>query len=163
VRSYVIALLVVVGVLAGFYGGYKVGQNNVSASTNTPNQASRSGNGGAFAGGRGGFAAVCPSPGAPSPSPGTQAVARGTVTNLASSSMTVTSTSCDIQVKFGPTVTVQRQVAGSTSDLLDNQTVTITGTRQADGSILAQTIQIGGGAAIRVGGGGATGGGGGGG
>jgi hypothetical protein len=155
VKPYVIALLVVVGVLAGFYGGYKVGENNVSASTNTntSGQFSRNG-GGTFAGGGRGFTAVCPSPGAPTPSPGTQAVARGTVTNLASGSMTVTSTSCDINVKFGPTVTVQKQVAGSTSDLLDNQTVTITGTRQADGSILAQTIQIGTGPVIRVGGGG---------
>jgi hypothetical protein len=158
VKPYIVALLVVVGLLAGFYGGYKVGQNNVSASTSTPTgQASRSGNGGTFTGGGRGFAAVCPSPGAPTPSPGTQAVARGTVTDLASNSMTVTNTSCDIKVKFGPTVTVQKQVAGSTSDLLDNQTVTITGTRQADGSILAQTIQIGNGASIRVGGGGGAG------
>jgi hypothetical protein len=46
-------------------------------------------------------------------------------------------------VTFGPTVTISKQVLGTTSDLQDNQTVTITGTRQADGSILAQTIQIG--------------------
>jgi hypothetical protein len=158
VKPYVVALLVVVGVLAGFYGGYKIGQNNVSASTTTSSQFSRSGTGtgGNFA--RGGFAAVCPSPGAATPSPGTQAIARGTVANLASNSMTVTNTSCEVQVKFGPTVTVQKQVAGSTSDLVDNLTVTISGTRQADGSILAQTIQIGTGAAIRVGGGGAGGG-----
>lgn len=153
-KAYVIALLVVVAVLGGFYGGYKVGQNNVSAATNNAgNQASRTG--GAFTrGGAGGFAAVCPSPGAPSPSPGTQAVARGTVTDLSSTSLTVTSTACDVKIVFGPTVTVQKQAAGSTSDLLDNQTVTITGTRQADGSILAQTIQIGTGGFIRTGTGG---------
>jgi hypothetical protein len=40
-------------------------------------------------------------------------------------------------------VTISKQVLGTTSDLQDKQTVTITGTRQADGSILAQTIQIG--------------------
>lgn len=144
-KSYVIALLVVVGVLAGFYGGYKVGQNNVSASTNSGSQFQRSGNNAGFAGGRG-LGALCPSPGAPSPSPGTQAVARGTVADLASGSMTVTSTACEVQVKFGSAVTIQKQTAGSTSDLQDNQTVTVSGTRQADGSILATTILIGGGA-----------------
>jgi hypothetical protein len=147
VKAYVVALLVVVGVLGGFYGGYRVGQNNVSASTNTSSgQFARTGNGGA--------GAVCPSPGAPSPSPGTQAVARGSVTDLASGSMTVSNTTCDVKVTFGATVNIQKQTAGSTGDLQDNETVTITGTRQADGSIKATTILIGG-IAFRVGGGGA--------
>ncbi|HKV86843.1 MAG TPA: hypothetical protein VJT78_02470 [Candidatus Dormibacteraeota bacterium] len=156
-KSYVIALIVVVGVLAGFYGGYKVGQNNVSASTNTGGQFARTGSNGSIGGGRG-FGAACPSPGAPSPSPGTQAVARGSVADLASGAMTVTSTACEVKVKFGPTVTVQKQAAGSTADLQDNQTVTITGTRQADGSILATTILIGNGSGLRIGAGAGTGG-----
>ena len=147
-KSYVVVLLLVVGVLAGFYGGYKIGQNNVSASTTTQNQAARSGNvGGGFAGGggtRGGFGSACPSPGAPSPSPGTNAVARGSVTDLTSSSLTITSTACDVKVVFGNTVQVSKTVAGSTSDLKDNMVVTIIGTRQADGSIKATTIQVGG-------------------
>lgn len=153
-KSYIVALLVVVGVLGGFYGGYRVGQNNVSASTNNSSQFSRTGGTGSFTGGRGGggFAALCPSPGAPTPAAGTQAVARGSITDLASGSMTLTSTACDVKVTFGPTVTIQKQSAGSTSDLQDNQTVTITGTRQADGSIKATTIAIGG-AVLRVGGG----------
>jgi hypothetical protein len=146
VKTYVVALLVVVGVLAGFYGGFKVGQNNVSASTsNTPRTSARTPGG--FAGGTGGGArlnAVCPSPGAPSPSPGSQAVARGTVSDLTSSSMTLTNTSCDVKIVFGNTVQVSKTVAGNTSDLQDNITVTIIGTRQADGSIKATTIQIGG-------------------
>jgi hypothetical protein len=58
--------------------------------------------------------------------------------------MTLTSTACDVKVTFGATVTIEKQVSGTTSDLQDNLTVTITGTRQADGSILAQTITIGG-------------------
>jgi hypothetical protein len=145
VKPYVVVLLLVVGVLGGFYGGYKLGHNNVSASTVSQNQASRTG-AGAFGGGRngGGFGAACPSPGAPSPSPGTNAVAAGTITNLASSSLTITETACDVKVVFGNTVQVSRNVAGSTSDLKDNLTVTVIGTRQADGSIKATTIQIGG-------------------
>jgi hypothetical protein len=145
VKPYVVALLLVVGILGGFYGGYKMGQNNVSASTAT--QASRTGNQGAFAGGRGGgggFGAACPSPGAPSPSPGGNAVVSGTVTNLSSTSLTITSTACDVKVVFGNTVQVSKTVTGTTTDLKDNITVTIVGTRQADGSIKATTIQIGG-------------------
>jgi hypothetical protein len=150
-KTYVLALVVVVAVLGGFYGGYKVGQNNVSASTSTAGNRTNTGSGSnAFTGGRG-AGAVCPSPGA-TPAAGTVSVARGT-------SMTVTNTSCDVKVTFGPTVTISKQALGSTSDLQDNQTVTITGTRQADGSILAQTIQIGpaGGGAGRPGTGGSTG------
>ncbi|HEX7265637.1 MAG TPA: hypothetical protein VF383_15775 [Candidatus Dormibacteraeota bacterium] len=159
-KAYVVALVVVVGVLGGFYGGYKVGQNNVSASTSTTGNRASAGAGfgsGAFTGGRG-IGAVCPSPGA-TPAAGTAGVARGTITNLGGTSMVVTNTSCEVKVTFGPTVTIQKQALGTTSDLMDNQTVTITGTRQADGSILAQTISIGpAGGGIRTGtGGGSTG------
>lgn len=152
-KSYVVALLVVVGVLGGFYGGYKIGQNNVSASTaSSSGQFNRGAPGGAFAGARG-VAAVCPSPGAPTPSPGSAALARGTVTDLAAGSFTVTSTVCDVKVTFGSTVQVSKTVTGSTGDLQDNLTVTIVGTRQADGTILARTIQIGGGGLGGFGGG----------
>lgn len=144
-KSYVVALLVVVGVLGGFYGGYKIGQNNVSAST-TPQASTRTGAGGTFGGGGGagrGFAAACPSPGAPSPSPGTNAFARGSITDLSSTSMTIANTACDVKIVFGNTVQVSKTVTGSTGDLRDNLTVTVVGTRQADGSIKATQIQIG--------------------
>ena len=143
-KTYVVVLLLVVGVLGGFYGGFKVGQNNVSANTNTPKSAARTpGNFGGFGGARG-VNGVCPSPGAATPAPGSQAVARGSITNLTSSSMTLTNTQCDVKIVFGNTVQVSKNVAGNTSDLKENITVTIIGTRQADGSIKATTIQIGG-------------------
>lgn len=156
-KTYVVALVVLIGVLGGFYGGYKVGQNNVSASSTTAGSRVITGNSSsAFGGGRA-LGAVCPSPGA-TPAAGAVGFARGTVTDLNATSMTVTNTNCDVKVKFGPTVTIQKQVLGSTSDLQDNLTVTITGTREADGSILAQTIQIGtGSTGIRTGSGGAAG------
>jgi len=158
-KTYVVALVVVVAVLGGFYGGYKVGQNNVSASTSTAGTRTNSGSGSnASTGGRGAGAA-CPSPGA-TPAAGTVSVARGTVANLGGTSMTVTNTSCEVKVTFGPTVTIAKLALGSTSDLQDNQMVIITGIRQADGSILAQTIQIGtagSGGGVRPGAGGATG------
>jgi hypothetical protein len=71
-------------------------------------------------------------------------VASGTVTDLTSSSLTITNTACDVKVVFGNTVQVSKTVAGSSSDLKDNMTITIIGTRQADGSIKATQIQIGG-------------------
>jgi hypothetical protein len=155
-KMYVVALVVLVGVLGGFYGGYRVGQNNVSASASTTG--SRTSNGGtAFTGGGRGLGTVCPSPGA-TPTTGTVSLARGTVANLSGTSMTVANTSCEVKVTFGPTVTVQKQALGSTSDLQDNQTVTVTGTRQTDGSILASSIQIGpAGGGIRTGAGGGSG------
>lgn len=145
-KSYVVALLLVVGVLAGFYGGYRVGHTTVSASSAGLTQGTRTGSqAGGAGGGRGfGAAAACPSPGAASPSPGAQAVARGTITDLSSSSMTISNTQCEVKVTFGNTVQVSKNVAGNTSDLRDSITVTIIGTRQADGSIKATTIQIGG-------------------
>ncbi len=146
-KSYVVVLLLVIGILGGFYGGYKVGQNNVSASSSSAASTRTPGTGFGGNGGGRAFAAACPSPGAPSPSPGSQAVARGTITNLATGSLTLTNTQCDVKVVFGNTVQVSRNVAGNTSDLKDNVTVTIAGTRQPDGSIKATTIQIGGGQA----------------
>ncbi len=142
-KVYVVALLLMVGVLGGFYGGYKMGQNNVSANTATQNQTSRNLGSNLSGGGRGGFGSACPSPGAPSPSPGSNAVASCTVTNLSSTSLTITLPACEVKVVFGNTVQVSKTVAGSTSDLKDNITVTIVGTRQADGSIKATQIQIG--------------------
>ena len=141
-KVLVVALAVFVAVLGGFYGGYKVGQNNVSANTTAGTGNNRAA--GQFPNGRG-FTAACPSPGAAGPSPGTQAAARGTVADLSSTSMTVSLTGCDVKVTLSPTTAVTKTVDGSTSDLADNQTVTVTGTRQADGTILAQSIQIGGG------------------
>ena len=148
-KSYIVALLLVVGVLGGFYGGYKVGQNNVSASTSQSSSSKTGANfsgGGGFTAGRGGggFGSACPSPGAPSPSPGSNAVASGTVTDLSSNSLTITTTACEVKVIFDNTVQISKTITGSTTDLKDTITITIVGTRQADGSIKATQIQIGG-------------------
>lgn len=153
-RNAIIAMAVLVGVLAGFYGGYKVGQTSVSAATTSTNGTSRGSTGsgtGGFAG-RGGGALSCPT----SAAAGAQALARGTVTNLTATSMTVTSGSCTVTVTFAPGTTVQKQTTGTVGDLSNNQTVTVAGTKAADGSVTATTIQIGGGAIIRPGAGAAA-------
>lgn len=145
-RNAIIGLALLVAVLAGFYGGYKVGQNNVSAATSSSSSTSnrtgqRSGTGN-FVPGRGTLASVCPSPGS-TPSAGTQALFRGTVTNLTATSMTVTNAQCSLTINLGSSTTVQKQETGSVSDLANNQTVTVTGVRGADGTLTAVTIQIG--------------------
>ena len=148
-KPYIVALLVIVGVLGGFYGGYRTGQNNVSASTTSNTSKNAANFGGGFGGGGGGrgggaFGNPCPSPGAPSPSTGSNAFATGTITDVTSNSFTITYPSCDIKVEFGNTVQVSKTVTGTTTDLKDNIAVTVVGTRQADGSIKATQIQIGG-------------------
>ncbi len=143
-RNAIVALAVLVGILAGFYVGDKVGQNNVSAAASTSNRSSQRGNSssGGFLPGRGTLASVCPTPGS-TPAAGTQALLRGTVTKLTATSMTVTNQQCSVTVTFASSTTVQKQTTGAVSDLANNQTVTVTGTRAADGSLTAVTIQIG--------------------
>jgi hypothetical protein len=142
-RVVVVALAVVVAVLAGFYGGYKVGQSNVSASTS--GSSNRSGGGGAFTRNGGTFTgAACPSPGSSGGAAGAQAVARGRITSISSTSMTINAGSCTVTVDFSNGTVVTKQATGSTSDLQDAQTVTVIGTRQSDGSVKANTIAVGG-------------------
>jgi hypothetical protein len=140
-RTAIVALAVLVGILGGFYGGYTVGHSNVAAATSSSTSGQRSAGNGGFTAGRGANAAVCPTPGS-TPAAGSMALARGTVTNLTATSMTVTNTSCSVTITFAPSTTIQRQVTGSTADLANNETVTVTGTRGADGKVVAVTIQI---------------------
>lgn len=139
--KFPIAILVaVVTLLGGFYGGFKMGQGQpataLAASNNTASGAGRN-----FAG-----LGACPSPGA-SPSASGQAGGRGsngTVTNLSTSSFTVHNTRCntDEKVTFDSSLIIHKTANGTVADLQENQTVTIQGTRQSDGSIKANVITI---------------------
>src|SRR5260370_18010004 len=125
-KTYVVALVAVVAVLGGFYGGYKVGQNNVSASASTGANRTNAGTGSnPFTGGRG-VGAVCPSPGA-TPAAGTVSVARGPVANLRGTSMTVTTTTSEGKVTFGPTVTLSKQALRPPLSLHDIPTAPLHG------------------------------------
>jgi hypothetical protein len=48
----------------------------------------------------------------------------------------------DVKVTFDQSVIVRKTVVGQASDLQESETVTVTGTRQADGSIKANSINI---------------------
>lgn len=147
IKFPIAALLVVVALLGGFYGGYKVGgsgQASAASATGT------TGTGGGAGLGRGlGAAAACPSPGAtPAASASGRGIARrgtnGTVTNLTSNSLTVHDARCnsDVRVTFDSSVIVRKTALGQVSDLQESETVTVVGTRQADGSVKANSIQI---------------------
>src|SRR5260370_26056467 len=110
-KTYVVALVAVVAVLGGFYGGYKVGQNNVSASASTGANRTNAGTGSnPFTGGRG-VGAVCPSPGA-TPAARTVSVAPGTVANPRGTTVTVTNTSCEGKVPIRPTAPISNHALG---------------------------------------------------
>jgi hypothetical protein len=163
IKLPIAALVVIVGLLGGFYGGYKVGGGGTTANAaaaTTGNRTAANGFGGR------GIAAACPSPGAtpaPSASGATRRGATGTIANLTSNSLTIHDTRCntDVKVTFDQSVIVRKTVVGQASDLQESETITVTGTRQADGSIKANSINIvpaGSGGLGGFGGGGATGG-----
>lgn len=144
IKLPIAALVMVVVLLGGFYGGYKVGgggQASAAAATGTNGAA-----GTGFAGR--GAAAACPSPNATAtPAPSGRVAGRGTsgtITNLTSTSLTVHDARCNVDVKvtFSPTVIVRKSALGQVSDLQESETVTVVGTRQADGTVKANSIQI---------------------
>jgi hypothetical protein len=149
IKLPIAALVVVVALLGGFYGGYKIGGGGASAAASSgSNTINRTGTG-SFGGGAGRFAAACPSPGASAAPSASGAAARratsGTLTNLTSNSLTVHDARCNIdeKVTFDSSVIIRKLDLGQTSDLQENQNITVTGTRQADGSIKANSITIG--------------------
>jgi hypothetical protein len=147
IKLPIAALIVIVGLLGGFYGGYKVGGGGTTASAAGTASGNRTTAGNGFAGGRG-VAAACPSPGAtPAPSASGAAARRGatgTIANLTTNSLTIHDTRCntDVKVTFDQSVIVRKTVVGQASDLQESETITVTGTRQADGSIKANSINI---------------------
>jgi hypothetical protein len=146
IKLPIAALVVIVGLLGGFYGGYKVGGGGTTANAAAATTGTRTGGTG-LGGGRG-VAAACPSPGATPAASASGAAARrgatGTIANLTANSLTIHDTRCntDVKVTFDPSVIVRKTVVGQASDLQETETITVTGTRQADGSIKANSINI---------------------
>ncbi|HZU18505.1 MAG TPA: hypothetical protein VFD01_18115, partial [Candidatus Dormibacteraeota bacterium] len=139
VKVVIAGLAVLVGLLAGFYGGYNFGQAHAASRSSSTVAGLGQGQGGqGFAGAA--FAG-CPSPGATpraNANPN-RAGATGTISLLTPSGFTVQNPRCNTSVKvtFAPSVIVRKTVDGQVSDLQNNQTVTVQGQRQPDGSIRA--------------------------
>ena len=140
--NYVIAgLVVVIGVLGGFYGGAKYGQAHptsaAAASSPSPAQdggfnRSRVGGVGAQGGQAGGGAGF-----APAASGQIVAVGNGTIT------VHDRQTNKDVKVNVG-SARISKTVPGTASDLTQNEAVTVSGQAGADGVVNAQAIAIGG-------------------
>lgn len=145
IKLPIAALVVLIALLGGFYGGYKVGGGGTaSAASPTTGTLRTAGNG---VGGVRGFAACPSTSGTPSAAASGLAGRRGVtgiITNLTSTSLTVHDARCntDVRVSFDQSVIVRKTVLGRTPDLQENETVAVTGTRQSDGTIKANSINI---------------------
>lgn len=141
--NYVIAgLVVVIGVLGGFYGGAKYGQVHPASTAATASPTP--GGSGLGANSRQGGTGAGPAP----------AVA-GQIVAVDGGTITVhdRQTNKDVRVNVG-SARISKTVSGTPSDLTQNETVTVSGQPGPDGVVNAQAIGIGGGAAFGGGAGG---------
>ena len=132
-QKVIAGLVVVVGVLAGFYAGAKFGSAHSTASAaSTGTAASPSAGTRTGGGGNGGF-------GAPA--------AAGQIVATADGSITVhdRTTGKDVKVTLG-NARISKTVQGTAADLTQNQTVTVVGQAGSDGTVNAQVVSVGGGA-----------------
>ena len=134
-NKLIAGLVVLVGVLAGFYGGTKFGQAHptaAAASTTTTTTRPSAGTGATGAGGRAGNF------GGPAAAGQIVAVGDGTIT------VQDRQTGKQVKVSVG-SARITKTVQGTTADLTQNQTVTVIGQTGSDGTVNAQAISIGGG------------------
>jgi hypothetical protein len=142
-NNLTVGLIVVVALLGGFYGGFRYESGKVTtasaAAATTPGTTARTrtgtGTGAGGAAGGGGFAGGAGG-----------AFGRGnagTVTNLTATGFTLHGANgTDTVVTFAPTATVRKTVAGALTDLTNTATVTVTGTRDSSGNLVATAITI---------------------
>jgi len=131
------ALIVVIGILGGFYVGARYGQGHPTvAPSPSPSAAAGAGGGGGgggFGGGGGGFGGAG------------GAATLGTITAVSGDTITVHNprTNADVQVNIS-SARITKTGDGTPADLTQNQTVTVVGQTGSDGVVTATTIAIGG-------------------
>jgi hypothetical protein len=134
-------LVAFIALLGGFYGGYRYEAAKVPATasnTTTIQGGAGTAAGGTRTGGAGGFAGAGGAGGVFGGRGGA-----GTITNLTANGFTLTTAGgTTTKVTFGSGVTIRKTVTGSSSDLQDSETVTVTGTRDASGNLTATAINI---------------------
>jgi hypothetical protein len=148
-NNLTVSLIVVVAVLGGFYGGFRYEASKVTTASAAATPATGTGTagrtgtgtgtgngtagGGGFAGGGGAGGAAF----------GGGRGNAGTITNLTATGFTLHGANgTDTKVTFAPSATVRKTVTGALSDLADSATVTVTGTRDASGNLVATVITI---------------------
>jgi hypothetical protein len=142
-----VTLIIVIGLLGGFYGGFKYGQGHPPASAAPTTNTAFSGTGGGTGsgtgaarggGGGGGF--------------GGNAIA-GQITAVGNGTITLHETNgTDVQVNVS-SARISKTSQGTTADLTPNTQVSVVGATDASGTVNATVVSIGGGLA-RGGGGG---------
>jgi hypothetical protein len=143
-NNLTVSLIVVVAVLGGFYGGFRYEASKVTTASAAATPATgtgttgRTGTGtgaGTGTAGGGGFAGGAGFGGGRGNA--------GTITNLTATGFTLHSANgTDTKVTFAPSATVRKTVTGALSDLTDTATVTVTGTRDSSGNLVATAITI---------------------
>lgn len=143
-----VALIVVIGLLGGFYGGLRYGQNNPPKSAGTPaaSAATLAGAGanGAGGGGAGGRGAAGGGAGARGAGGGFGGAISGQITAVGNGTITLHETSGqDVQVNVSAARITQTS-PGTAADLTPNTQVTVTGPTGSDGTVNASLVAIGG-------------------
>ena len=139
------ALIVVIGILGGFYVGAKYGQGHPPAATSTPTNstAGTGAGGGGFGGGGGGQGGAGGGAGAGAGG-GLGAATFGTITAVNGDTITIHDTRNNRDVKVNiASARITKTADGTPADLAQNTTVTVVGQTGSDGVVTATTIAIG--------------------
>jgi hypothetical protein len=141
-------LVVLIGILGGFYFGAKYGQGHSGPSTATA-AAATSQTGGARTGGTAADGTGATGGGGAG---GFTPAAAGSITAVDGTTITVHDRTTNKDVKVDASnARISKTAQGTTADLTQNQTVTVVGQTGSDGTVTAQTIAIGGGGGRRGG------------
>lgn len=77
-----------------------------------------------------------------SPRTGARRGVSGTITKINGRSLTVTTAQGTMTVNVGPDATIQKSAAGTIADLVEGQSLTVIGSQNADGNVIAAAIII---------------------
>jgi hypothetical protein len=139
-------LIVVIGILGGFYVGARYGQGHPTAAASTTNNSTaRNGAGGGLTGAggtaAGGFAGTG---GAGAGGAAAGAATFGTITAVNGDTITIhdTRNNRDVQVNIA-SARITKTADGTPADLTQNTAVTVIGQTGSDGVVTATTIAIG--------------------
>ncbi len=140
-RNLTVALVVVIGILGGFYSGWKYSQSKVSTAGSpaaaitfaTPAPGASAGTGAQGQGGQGGLTGGFGGRGTV-----------GQVSAINGSVLTIHNpqTGQDVKVQLSGETTITKTVAGSASDLQPGVNVTVVGQAGADGTVNAVAVSI---------------------